>query len=186
MLLYTCCAPCLSGVYPQLDSFEVVSYYYNPNISDKKEYASRLHELIRYADLENIAVMHELFDRADLIRWTNEVAPYKDLGEKSYRCELCFRIRLEKSFMTAKKMGIRTVASTLSVSPHKNAELINKIGNELANKYSLDYLESDFKKTGGFALSVPNSKKYGFYRQNYCGCAYSKKESQLRSKSRSE
>ncbi|HRX15564.1 MAG TPA: epoxyqueuosine reductase QueH [Spirochaetota bacterium] len=182
LLLYTCCAPCLSGVFSQLNSYDVVSYYYNPNIADKNEHDSRLQELIRYADMENISIIHELFNRDDLISWTNLVGPYKDLGEKSYRCELCFQFRLEKTFKTAKKMGITTVASTLSVSPHKNAELINQIGNELAQKYSLNYLESNFKKNGGFALSVQNSKKYGFYRQNYCGCAYSKKESLMRTK----
>ncbi|MDA3900176.1 MAG: epoxyqueuosine reductase QueH [Spirochaetes bacterium] len=177
LLLHTCCAPCLSGVYPQVDGFSVSAFFYNPNISIKKEYDLRLDELCRYTQDEGIKLLTE---SGGIEEWFETVGPFHTFGEKSYRCELCFRIRLEKTFQVAKKENYNIVASTLSVSPHKSASLINTIGNELASLYGIAYLPSNFKKSGGFQLSLENSKKFGFYRQNYCGCIYSKKENELR------
>ena len=112
----------------------------------------------------------------DARRWTGLVKPHRFKGERSERCWVCYEIRLEELFKHAVENGMDIVGTTLSISPHKDAVKINEIGTRLAQIYGIEFLEADFKKKGGFAKSVELSKEYGFYRQNYCGCVYSRAE----------
>lgn len=174
LLLHTCCAPCLSGVLFQLQpAYRVTAFYYNPNIAEISEYQSRFDELLRYADMEGFPVVE---GQKDSRRWFDLIRDYRHLGEKSSRCDLCYRMRLEMTFRYASTHGYDAVATVLSVSPHKKVDVINTIGRELSLAYGIDFLERDFKKNNGFKISVENSRRYSFYRQNYCGCVYSQKE----------
>jgi len=174
LLLHTCCAPCFSHVYEVLkDSYNVTSYFYNPNISPRDEYEKRLSELKRYAEEIGFQLIVGSYDIRD---WTQRVKPFRFMGERSERCWNCYHFRLEKTFIHAVDEGYDIVATSLSISPHKDAYRINKSGNELEKKYGIPFLTADFKKKDGFKKSVELSKKHGFYRQNYCGCIYSKME----------
>lgn len=174
ILLHTCCAPCFSYSYEFLkDSFHVVPYYYNPNISPEREYRKRLSELEAYTREIDVK-LH--VGNYDIREWTGEVKPFRFLGERSERCWHCYRFRLEESFRFAEKNGFEIVATVLSISPHKDASMINKIGRELELEHSVAFLEADFKKNNGFKKSVELSREHGFYRQRYCGCIYSKME----------
>jgi predicted adenine nucleotide alpha hydrolase (AANH) superfamily ATPase len=138
-----------------------------------REYSKRLEELRRFARDKGFPLIEGEYDAR---RWTSGVKHLRFLGERSERCRQCCRIRLERAFMVARDRGFGAVATTLSISPHKSAEMINAIGTELEKEYGVRFLESDFKKNGGYGKSVELSKAYGFYRQNYCGCIYSKVE----------
>ena len=174
ILLHTCCAPCFSYTYEVLkDSFHVVPYYYNPNISPEREYRKRLSELENFTRQLNLD-LH--IGNYDIRRWTERIKPFRFLGERSERCWNCYQFRLEGSFQFALKNGFEIVTTVLSISPHKDASVINRIGKELEMKYNVEFLEADFKKNNGFKKSVELSRRYGFYRQSYCGCIYSKME----------
>ena len=174
ILLHTCCAPCFSHSYELLkDSFKVVPYYYNPNISPEREYRKRLSELESYTG--DIGVKLHI-GNYDIREWTGRVKPFRFLGERSERCWHCYRFRLEESFRFAEENGFEIVATVLSISPHKDASMINEIGRELELKHGIAFLEADFKKNNGFKKSVELSRERGFYRQRYCGCIYSKME----------
>jgi len=174
LLLHTCCAPCFSYVYELLKpTYNVISFFYNPNIAPLNEYNKRYNELKNFCDEKRI----ELYSAEhEARRWTSLVKKHRFLGERSERCRICYKIRLEKTFEFAKKNKISTVATTLSISPHKDAIMINRIGKELSREFGIEFLEADFKKNDGFKKSLELSKAYGFYRQNYCGCIYSKME----------
>ncbi len=174
LLIHTCCAPCVSYVYELFaDTHYVSVFYYNPNISPRDEYDRRLAELVRYAVYKGFALF---VGNYDVRGWTARVKKHRYLGERSERCWECYRIRLEGSFEKAKEMGIASVTTSLSISPHKDAEMINRIGKELEGVYGIRFLEGDYKKNDGYRKSVELSRKHGFYRQNYCGCIYSKLE----------
>lgn len=111
----------------------------------------------------------------DVKGWYTLCEPLKDEPERGKRCEVCFKMRLEKTAKHAKGLGIELFATTLTISPHKDTKLINRLGMEAAAKYGVKYYESDFKKKDGFKKSIELSHKHGLYRQNYCGCEYSKK-----------
>jgi predicted adenine nucleotide alpha hydrolase (AANH) superfamily ATPase len=173
MLLHSCCAPCTSGVLHQLEEFDITLLYYNPNIDTLEEYNKRLdalellvnkvNEEYNY-DIKLIAIPYEHTEFSSLIKgMENE----KEGGE---RCKICIAQRIDFTGKYAKEHGYDIFASTLSVSPHKNHELINKIGNITSNKFDIEYYPSNFKKNNGFLISIQNSKKYGLYRQTYCGC----------------
>lgn len=174
LLLHTCCAPCFSYVYELLKpTYNVISFFYNPNIAPLNEYNKRYNELKNFCDEKRI----ELYSAEhEARRWTSLVKEHRFLGERSERCRICYEIRLKKTFEIAKKNKINAVATTLSISPHKDAIMINKIGKELSMDFGIEFLEADFKKNDGFKKSLELSKAYGFYRQNYCGCIYSKME----------
>ena len=155
------------------DDYNVVSCFYNPNITPMNEYNKRLHELQQFTEESGIELITGSYDTHS---WTKKVKPYRFLGERSQRCWICYRIRLDKTFCCAHDKGIDLVATTLSISPHKSAERINSIGKELEKKFGIEFLIADFKKNDGFRKSVELSNKYSFYRQNYCGCIYSKME----------
>lgn len=174
LLLNTCCAPCFSYVHELLcKPYNVTSFYYNPNIAPVSEYKKRLNELFNFAQNKKFQLIEGEYDSKN---WTKAVKPFRFAGERSPRCHVCYRYRLEKSFIYAKDNGYDIVGTTLSVSPYKDSMILNSIGKELEQSYNIEYLESDFKKDDGYRKSIALSNAYGFYRQNYCGCVYSKQE----------
>ncbi len=174
LLLHTCCGPCISNVYEELkETFDITAFFYNPNIAPKKEYNHRLSELLRLSEMKGFDVVEGSYD---IREWTSFISEYRYLGERTKRCWQCYLYRLEKTFIEAKKNNFEVVATVLSISPHKNAQKINEIGLELEKKYGIEFFQADFKKKDGYKKSVQLSKEYGFYRQNYCGCVYSRLE----------
>jgi predicted adenine nucleotide alpha hydrolase (AANH) superfamily ATPase len=174
MLLHTCCAPCASGVVPQLvDNFDLTLYYYNPNINSLEEYEKRLNTLKSYVNQFNsefdtdIKLIYEPYDYSE---FSQKIIGYEQEKEGGARCDICFAIRLNKTFEYAKTNGFDIVASTLSVSPHKDYLKINQIGQNISKKFQVEYMESNFKKKNGYLNSIKNSQKYNLYRQTYCGC----------------
>lgn len=193
LLLHACCAPCSSYVLEYLCAhFYITLLYYNPNISPESEYTTRADELLRLVELmkaegvkgaENIKVEILPYAPAEFA----EIAKGReDMAEGGSRCFDCYRLRLEKTARLAKDGGYDYFCTTLSISPHKNAEVLNSIGGELAEKYGVPYLYSDFKKKGGYKRSCELSTHYGVYRQDYCGCIYSKNEAQKRAQLKGE
>jgi len=174
ILLHTCCAPCMCYVYELLkDSFDIVSYFFNPNIFPETELNLRLSELRRFSAMKGFRLIESPGDPDE---WLAEVSPFAAYGERSVRCFICFRYRLKAAFEKASGLGIDTVATSLSISPHKDADMINKAGTELSNVYNVNFYQADFKKKDGYKKSVELSRMYGFYRQDYCGCIFSKNE----------
>ncbi len=177
LLLHACCAPCSSYVLEYLTKyFDITLYFYNPNIYPESEYHFRADELKRLvADMKlQTDVIVEEYDNESFDKLANA---YADMPEGSVRCFNCYSLRLEKSVIYAKENGFDFVTTTLTISPHKNAEKLNEIGSVLAEKYGVKYLFSDFKKKNGYKRSCELSAQYGLYRQNYCGCKYSKQNS---------
>ncbi|MBP9021949.1 MAG: epoxyqueuosine reductase QueH [Spirochaetes bacterium] len=174
LLLHACCAPC--AVYPVslLSDFSLTVFYYNPNITDADEYSLRLNELQKYLSRKKIDFAEGKYDPEVFLDLTYE---NRNDGERSERCRKCISMRLEESFLYAKKMKIDAVTTVLSISPHKSYEMIKTEGERLSSVFGIEFLSFDFKKNGGFAESVKMSKENKFYRQNYCGCCYSKAES---------
>ncbi len=181
LLLHACCAPCSSAVLQELSRvFDITLFFYNPNISPREEFDFRLNELQRLLlcmGLDKIEIIAPAFDGSE---FENVVAGMEDLPEGGARCKKCFFLRLEKSVAFAKENGFDYVTTTLSISPHKNAKWLNEIGLELGEKYGTKYLCSDFKKGEGYKRSCKLSTEYNLYRQNFCGCIYSKKEAEKR------
>ena len=177
LLLHSCCAPCSSYVLSYLsDYFKITVLYYNPNISDENEYNKRKSEQIRLISELPSKYPIEIIERGYEPEKFFEISKgLEDVPEGGERCFGCYRLRLEKAAKAAKELSFDWFCTTLSISPLKNAEKINEIGNELAEKYGVKFLPSDFKKKEGFKRSIELSRKYDLYRQNYCGCVYSKK-----------
>lgn len=182
LLLHSCCAPCSSYVLEYLcEYFNITIFYYNPNISPQEEFHKRVVEqkrLISQMPLKRSVNFIE--GKYDCDSFYAIVKGLEDLKEGGERCFKCYRLRLEETAKAAQKGGFDYFTTTLSISPHKNAQVLNQIGNELSNKYNVDYLFSDFKKRNGYKRSCELSEIYGLYRQNYCGCIYSKLESELK------
>lgn len=173
LLLHACCGPCASGVIPQLTDYDTTLLYYNPNIDTLDEYNKRLEALQIIVDEMNKEYNYDVKLIAipyNHNEFTEKTKGYENEKEGGSRCDICFAIRLDYTGKFAKDNGYDIWASTLSISPHKDYEKINTIGNNIAKKYSCEYMPSNFKKNNGFLLSIQNSKKYGIYRQNYCGC----------------
>jgi len=182
MLLHICCAPCSTHVIDILKAdYDLDGYFYNPNIHPESEYKLREKEVQRYADSNNIKIIREEYDAE---RWFELTEGMGDLPEGDRRCDICFEMRLERTAKYAKENGYDIIATTLSISPHKNAKKINEIGTKVAEKYHIKFLEADFKKKGGFERSIQMSKQFGLYRQSYCGCIFSKKEAEKRALSK--
>lgn len=178
LLLHSCCAPCSSYVISYLiDYFNITIIYYNPNISPIEEYEKRKQEQIKL--LKKIKHKNSLniidcdYDNETFEKTIKGLE--KEL-EGGLRCYKCYQLRLEKTAKTAKENNFDYFSTTLTVSPYKNAEKLNKIGTNLENKYNIKWLYSDFKKKDGYKKSIELSKKYDLYRQNYCGCIYSKQD----------
>ena len=175
LLLHVCCAPCSSYVLTYLsDYFDITVLYYNPNISPIEEYQKRLNEekrLIKELNKENIHIMECNYDNESF----NEIAKgLEDAPEGGIRCYKCDNLRIEETARIAKEKNFDYFTTTLTISPLKNSQVLNKIGRELEEKYNVKYLYSDFKKKEGYKTSIILSKKYNLYRQNYCGCIYSR------------
>lgn len=187
LLLHSCCAPCSSYVLEYLsDFFRITVLYYNPNIFPEEEYLLRIAEQKRFieefSDKNSLSEDNILFAEIsyDSEKFYETVKGYEHIPEGGERCFRCYRLRLEAAAEYAKEHNFDFFTTTLSISPLKNAEMLNSIGLELGEKYGVKYLMSDFKKKNGFRRSTELSKEYGLYRQDYCGCVYSKKESDSR------
>jgi len=175
LLLHACCAPCSSAVIERLnDIFDITLFFYNPNIYPKSEFDFRLDELKRLIEemnFSNITILSPDYDNSEFERIARG---YEDIPEGGVRCKQCYRLRLERSVAFAAENNFDYVTTTLSISPYKNATLLNEIGIELGKRYGIKYLCSDFKKNDGYKRSCQLSGIYNLYRQNYCGCIYSK------------
>ena len=173
LLLHSCCGPCSSAVLERLtEHFEVTVLYYTPNIEPEEEYRHRLSEQERLLSLlpGKIPLMKCGYDHEAFDAFAPRMAEAPEGGE---RCLACFALRLDYTAEQAKAHGFEYFTTTLSVSPHKNADNVNRIGAEAGKKAGVKYLFADFKKRNGYLRSLELSKEYGLYRQNYCGCRYS-------------
>ncbi len=176
LLLHSCCGPCSSAVLERLTAhFAVTLLYYNPNIEPEAEYLHRLSEQKRLLSLlpGEVALLPCGWDHAAFSAFAEGMADAPEGGE---RCLACFALRLNETARRAGEGGFEYFTTTLSVSPHKNAENINRIGLSAGEKYGVKYLTADFKKKNGYLRSLQLSKEYGLYRQDYCGCLYSRRE----------
>lgn len=175
LMLHSCCAPCSSYVIEYLNPyFNITVLYYNPNISPVEEYEKRKAEQIRFIkEFDSVNLVHICDCDYDGKKYEEAIKGLENEPEGGLRCVKCFYLRLEETAKTAKKLNFDYFCTTLSISPLKNAELLNKIGKNLSEKYDIKYLPSDFKKREGYKRSVELSKKYNLYRQNFCGCVYS-------------
>ena len=190
LLLHTCCAPCLSqclSVLTGADSwqkalqnkpdFDISIYYDNPNIYPVSEFEKRKAEVERLikhsiSAFSSVSIINDSSaERRN--EWQKFAEPYKDEPEKGKRCAFCYEFRLTETFRKAEELNYDCVATTLTLSPLKDTDRINEIGESLAKNSGPDYIESDFKKNNGFKKSIELSKKYEIYRQSYCGCKYS-------------
>ena len=176
LLLHACCAPCSSYVLEYLNEyFDITIFFFNPNISPAEEYTFRSNELKR------LVQELPLKNKVNIIVPPYSPAPFEeiakdkeDMPERSIRCFDCYNLRLSETLNLAEKEGFDYFSTTLSISPHKNADWINEIGVNLSKDTNVKWLFSDFKKKNGYKRSIELSNKYNLYRQNYCGCVYSK------------
>lgn len=186
LLLHSCCAPCSSYVLEYLSEyFNITILFYNPNISPEQEFIKRADELRRLISemplKNNVKFIEGSYDSDRFYHMSKGLEHMKEGGE---RCFKCYRLRLEEAAKAAKNGGFDYFTTTLSISPHKNAQILNQIGGELAAKYGVNYLFSDFKKKNGYKRSCELSEEYSLYRQNYCGCVYSRAEALEREKAK--
>ena len=175
LLLHSCCAPCSSYVLDYLSQYFLITvYYYNPNIYPAAEYDKRLCEqkklLSRLGTKHPVNIIPSEYEPES---FNKAVSGLENEPEGGSRCSRCFELRLEATAKAAKASGFDYFTTTLSVSPHKNAALLNEIGKAMSEKYEIPYLYSDFKKREGYKRSTQLSELYGLYRQDYCGCEYS-------------
>lgn len=180
LLLHACCAPCSSYCLEYLSRyFNITVFYFNPNISLKEEYEYRLNEekrLIYLMDFVNpVRIIEGEYKPKNFY---DAVKGLEDEPEGGKRCVECFKLRLEASAQKAKELGADYFTTTLTISPLKNAGLLNNIGAQYAEKYGVNWLYSDFKKKEGYKRSIALSREYSLYRQNYCGCIFSKNAAQ--------
>lgn len=176
LFLHSCCAPCSSYTLEYLRNyFDITVYYFNPNISPKAEFDKRYAEQKRL--IEALPSKHPIklvcgeYDYNDFLKIAKG---YEDVPEGGERCFRCYRMRLESTAKLAKEQGFDYFCTTLSISPLKNSQKINEIGYEVAEKYGIKWLPSDFKKKEGYKRSIELSREYQLYRQNFCGCVFSK------------
>lgn len=180
LLLHSCCGPCSTSVIERLCGlYSITVFFYNPNITDNEEYLKRRASQLEFIDKYNMS--KDSKDRISFLEGPYEpemfykaAANLEHEPEGGKRCTVCFQLRLEKTAETASISGYDCFATTLTVSPHKNFELIHRIGMQLGMRYSLTFLDEDFKKRSGYQRSIELSKEYNLYRQNYCGCRFSK------------
>ena len=181
LLLHVCCAPCASAVLEVLyDHFAITIAYYNPNITDEEEYRYRYAELRRYVAARGMDAIRFLEVDYDPQAFFELVKGREEDPEGGARCALCFRQRLLYTAERAKEGGYDYFATTLTVSPLKNAAVLNAVGEQVAAEVGAVYLPSDFKKKNGYQRSIALSREYDLYRQNYCGCVFSKREAESR------
>lgn len=180
LFLHGCCAPCSSYVLEYLsDYFQITLFYYNPNISPRAEYDRRA------AEVRRLVAELPAKNRVTLLEGNYDPEPFFELArgheaepEGGERCALCYALRLREAARLAKQGGFDYFTTTLSISPYKNAQKLNEIGAALEREFGVRYLYSDFKKRDGYRRSIALSERYGLYRQNYCGCVFSKAQSE--------
>ncbi len=174
LLLHSCCAPCSSACLERLkERFRITVLYYNPNIDEREEYEKRKAEQIRFLKETGWA---EFLDCDHEVEAFEKIASgLEEEPERGKRCYACYALRLERTGKLAKEKGFDYFATTLTLSPYKNAEWLNEIGEKAGGRYEVNYLYTDFKKGGGYYRSTELSKEYGLYRQDYCGCRFSKR-----------
>lgn len=182
LLLHSCCAPCSSYCLMYLAKyFKITVFYYNPNISFEEEYRHRVEEQIRLiGELNKDSLNHHIdFIEGDYVpqKFFEISKGLEKCDEGGERCFKCYELRLRRTAELAKE-GYDYFTTTLTISPLKNADKLNEIGEQLGKEYGVEFLNSDFKKKNGYKMSVELSKKYDLYRQNYCGCVYSKAQAE--------
>ena len=177
LLLHACCAPCSSYVLEYLSKyFDITLFFYNPNISPKEEYFWRYDELVRLTGEMGLSEsVKTTLGEYESEKFYELARGLEELPEGGARCAKCYELRLRKTAETARDMDCDFFTTTLSISPYKNAEWLNSIGGRLAKEYGVAYLTSDFKKKNGYKRSCELSAKYRLYRQDYCGCEFSRK-----------
>ncbi|MBE6593241.1 MAG: epoxyqueuosine reductase QueH [Ruminococcaceae bacterium] len=182
LLLHACCAPCSSYVLEYLSQyFDITLFFFNPNIAPEEEYRFREQELRRLiGDMPLPSKVKLLSGRYDPNEFYEIARGKEELDEGGARCYDCYRLRLRETAQKAKELGFDYFCTTLSISPYKNAEWLNSIGAELAEEFDVRYLFSDFKKKNGYKRSCELSELYSLYRQDYCGCEFSKKAAEKR------
>lgn len=177
LLLHACCAPCSSAVLERLGNiFKITILYYNPNITEKDEYQKRLSEIKKFIkQIKTKFPIDIISGRYNPKEFFSIAAGLENTKEGGSRCYKCYKLRLEEAAKIAKEKNFTYFTTTLSISPYKNSIWINEIGKQLELEYKTQYLYSDFKKKNGYKRSIELSKEYNLYRQDYCGCIYSKK-----------
>lgn len=189
VFLHSCCAPCSSYCMEYLRQyFDVTVFYYNPNIMKEEEYRKRVEEQKRLIeeynqlrnDNEKLRFVAFVEGTYDVDRYLDAIRGMEDCKEGGSRCSRCFELRLRETARVAKELGMDYFTTTLTISPLKNAQLINQIGGRIAEEMGIAFLPSDFKKNNGYLRSIELSKEYNLYRQDYCGCDFSKRETILR------
>ncbi len=172
LLLHSCCGPCSTQVIDVLkEEYDLTIYYYNPNIDTEEEYLHRLAEQKRFCKEVGVPVIEEGHLPEEFLC---KVKGLEQEPEGGARCPVCFALRLEKTAKRAKEWAYDCFGTTLTVSPHKNAEVINAIGKNIEARENITFLEGNYKKQDGYKKSIEFSKKYNLYRQNYCGCIFAK------------
>lgn len=183
LLLHSCCAPCSSAILEFLQNyFDTTVYFYNPNITFEEEYYKRLNEQREYHEKRgySIRVIEGKYDpKEDFFKQVKGLEDRKEGGE---RCFKCYTLRMEATAQKAKELGFDYFSTVLSISPLKNAQWINEIGEELSEKYGIKFLNGDFKKKNRYLRSTEISREYELYRQDYCGCVFSKMEREAKEK----
>ena len=177
LLLHACCAPCSSACLERLgDYFNISIFYYNPNITEKDEYIKRINEIKKFISEFKTKYPIKLIEgRYDPNEFFDMAKGLESEPERGSRCYKCYKLRLKESAKVASDLGFDYFCTTLTLSPHKNSNWINEIGEELDKEYTSTYLYSDFKKKNGYKRSIELSREYDLYRQDYCGCIYSKR-----------
>ena len=182
LMLHACCGPCSSYVLEYLSKyFKITIFYYNPNIDTEEEFDKRINELKRLLNEMNLSNSIEVIrGNYDNNEFEKIVTGYENDAEGGPRCFKCYHLRLLETVKEAKNKNFDYFGTTLSISPYKNADKLNEIGLALEKEYGIKYLQSDFKKKNGYKRSIELSRKYNLYRQDYCGCKYSKRQRDLR------
>jgi len=174
LLLDVCCGPCSTHVINELiKDYDITLFFTNSNISPKEEYDKRLNAARNVAEITHLNLIEDKYDHQS---WLDFIKGYEDEPEKGKRCALCFKFRFNRTAKYARDNGYNAFTTTLTVSPFKDHKLINEIGNEVAKKYDIAFIESNFKKNDGFKKSKDLSIKHDLYAQNYCGCEFSKRK----------
>lgn len=184
ILLHVCCAPCSSHVLQLLEEeYNITVFFYNPNITAEEEYIKRIEELKRFVAVapftKDVIVEEGKYEPNEFFVMSEGL---ENEPERGSRCYKCYEMRMRETALYAKEKGYDIFTTTLSISPHKNAAWLNEIGQKLSEEIGIEYLYSDFKKKDGYSNSIRLSKEYGLYRQDYCGCIYSKRQAEERKK----
>ena len=173
LLLHSCCGPCVINVIKKLaENYQVTVYYFNPNIHPRLEYLRRRDEVARHLAKIGSQFIEGSYDTA---KWFELTRGLEKEPERGKRCDVCFEFRLTETIKYAKENNFSFWATSLSISPHKNYQSISQIGQRLSKEYGLEFVDRDWKKQDGYKQACQLAKEEGFYRQNYCGCVYSKR-----------